>query len=501
MQNLEKVIEENRGEALKALGEVVRIRSVAGKPEDTPGGEKAPFGNGVQEALEYTLKKGEEYGFETKNVDNYGGHIDFGSGSETVGIIGHLDVVPEGNGWSFDPYSGDTEDGYILGRGTTDDKGPVYAALMAMKALKDAGFEPKKRIRLILGLDEETNWEGIRHYFNKVDPPDYGFTPDADFPVLNGEKGIMSFEIAGKFRRQLQNGLKLKSLSGGTVVNMVPETAKAVIAADHTIVKNKRIHRRSKTKKIIDRALYERVRKMAEQYRTAKGVSILTKGVGTSMVITAVGKAAHAARPEKGKNAVSILFDFLGHLNFASEDVNDFIRFYNEKIGYNVNGEQIGIGFSDEKSGKLTFNSGLLQSDGEGVSLTVNVRYPVTYTADQVYEGIMPHLDEYGLGIVKMENKEPIYMDPDSDLVRTLMNVYRANTGDTDSEPIVIGGGTYARSCPNIVAYGGLFPGDPDIMHQRDEKLAIERYMQMIGIYAEAIMKLTEMDFSARAEA
>jgi dipeptidase, putative len=477
MMDLAKCIKDNESQAISTLQELISINSVAGDPVTTKDGEFYPFGNGVQDAFAYMLKKAEELGFEPENVDNYGGHIDFGKGSQTVGILGHLDVVPVGDGWDFDPFSGANHDGYIYGRGTTDDKGPVLAAFYAMKALKDAGYEPKKKIRLILGLDEETAWKGMEYYLNKAGAPDYGFTPDADFPALNGEKGIMVFEIAKKISKNPPEGLMLTKLSGGSAPNMVAETARAVVKSDKADA-------------------YEHIKELAEEYRSETGYKVRTKGVGKAFEITTEGVAAHGASPQDGLNAISILFDFMGRLSFANDDVNVFIDFYNKHIGFNVYGENIGCALKDEHSSGLSFNVGMAGFDGEAITIVVNTRYPVTCNQDQVYDGIMPYIDKYGLGVVKEMNQDPIFFDPDSPLITTLMDVYKEHTGDKESQPLVIGGGTYARACPNIVAFGGLFPGDPDIMHQRNERIAIDRYLQMIEIYADAIYKLSQEDFS-----
>ena len=172
---------------------------------------------------------GREMGFAVKNVDNYGGHIDFpGSGDKIMGILGHLDVVPAGDGWQHEPYGGEIEEGRLYGRGTSDDKGPVIACLFAMKALKEAGYQPKATIRLILGLDEETHWKGMEYYFARERKPDWGFTPDADFPLINGEKGMLVFDLAKKFARTSGEGLVLRSLSGGIAPNSVPDSCRAV---------------------------------------------------------------------------------------------------------------------------------------------------------------------------------------------------------------------------------------------------------------------------------
>jgi len=474
--NLAKSLEENKSQAVETLKELIRIKSDAGDPVTTASGEVFPFGQGVQDAFAYMLAKAEELGFETANIDNYGGHIDFGRGEKTLGIVGHIDVVPAGEGWDFPPYSGEESGGYIYGRGTTDDKGPMVAVLFAMKALKDAGYEPAKKIRLIIGLDEETGWLGMKHYVENVKSPDYGFTPDGEFPVVNGEKGMLDFEIAKKLGRQPSAGLLLSRLSGGMAANMVPENARAVVRST-------------------DAGAYDHIREQVEEFRRETGHHIRTKGVGKAFEITTQGKAAHGAAPQEGLNAISILFEFLGRLNFAADDINEFIDFYNTCIGYNVYGDNIGCAVADEESGRLSFNNGLVNFDGESVSAHINIRYPVTFTQEQIYEMIMPYADKYDLGIVKMANFDPVYFDMDSNLIRTMVEVYRQKTGDEESGAIVMGGGTYAKAFSNLVAYGGLFPGDPDIMHQKNEKIEIKRFLQMIDIYSEVILRLSSEDF------
>lgn len=476
MQYIEKIME-NKDLQIQFLQELVSLKSVVDNPVMTKNGEVFPFGKGVQDAFAYTRKKAEEMGFETADVDHYGGHIDFGQGEEIVGVLGHLDVVPEGDGWSFDPYSGAVSDGYIYGRGTLDDKGPVAAVLFAMKALKDSGYMPQKKIRLILGLDEETGWIGMEKYFEKMPLPDYGFTPDAEFPALNGEKGILSFEVAKKLSKVQAKGLDLRSLSGGSAANMVAEKARAVVNAE-------------------DSQVYANIRQLAAAFREETGYKVTVKGVGKSLEIATEGKAAHGATPEAGLNAISIMMAFLAKLNFVSEEINEFIHFYRQHIGFDLNGTGMGCDFADEPSGKLTLNVGVLNYDRQSISLTVNVRYPVTVTEEQVYDSIMPVINQYDMGIIKEKARPPIYMEPDSPLISALMKVYQKHTGDTKTPPLVIGGGTYARAAKNIVAFGGLFPGDPDLMHQRDERLSIDRLIQMTKIYADTLYQLTQEDFA-----
>ncbi len=468
-------VEAQKAPALQTLKELISIRSDAQNPVTTADGQYFPFGQGVQDAFAYMLSKGEEYGFAVENIDNYGGHIDFGTGDEVVGVVGHLDVVPAEGEWDFEPYSGAEIDGYICGRGTTDDKGPLLAAFYAMKALKDAGYEPDKKIRLLIGLDEETNWNGMKYYLERVKAPDFGFTPDGDFPVINGEKGVCDFAIAKKLSGANSKGLTLNKLSGGTAVNIVPDSARAVVNSED--------------------GNYDGIRAKIQNYCEKTGRIVKTRKVGKSLEIIGEGKACHGAQPEMGVNAISVLMGVLGELNFDNEDLKEYIEFYNKHIGFQINGEGLGIDFRDEASGLLTMNNGIVFYDKDSISIDLNLRYPVTCKAEKIYDTIASIIDKYGLGIVKNENQEPLYFEENHPLIKTLMDVYVEKTGDCDHGPMVIGGGTYAKACPNTVAFGGLFPGDPDIMHQVNEKISIERYYQMIEIYTETLLRLSSKEF------
>lgn len=472
LETVNKKISENKTEMLTSLSKLISIPSVAVETEGA-----APFGEEVDRAYRLMLEMGEESGFSTFDADGYGGHIDYdGTEDGVVGIVGHLDVVPAGDGWDCDPYGGQISDGYVYGRGTTDDKGPVIASFYAMKALKQCGFEPAKTVRLILGLDEETNWHGMKYYLERTpDLPDAGFTPDGDFPVIRAEKGILIFDIVAKLPKSRGKGLELSSASGGTAANAVPDFARAVVN-DTTGGK------------------YDLIRETADSCRSAYGWDISCKGVGRGLEVSVRGKASHGAHPEEGVNAVSILMDFLGRLNFLNDGVTDFLAFYNDRIGYDLNGEGMGCAIADEDSGKLVFNVGKMEIDKGSAKLTVNIRYPISASGEQVYEGIMKVLDEYGYGIVKFREQLPINIDADAELVSTLMNIYRAHTGDTESRPLVIGGGTYARAMDNIVAFGARFPNEPEVGHQRNEKISIDNMIRLAQIYAEAVYELAKAE-------
>lgn len=472
-------IDTYKEEMIKDLQGLLEIPGVAENPE-----EDMPFGADVHKAFMYMLDLGKREGFETKNVNNYGGHIEFGGyltdeegnaagrSDETMGILTHLDVVPAGNDWDYPPFGGHVEDGRIYGRGTIDNKGPTIASFYAMKALKDEGVMPKKKVRLILGLDEEagTGWKGMEEYFNHVEKPNFGFTPDAEFPAIHGEKGILIFELAKKLGKSKSKGIELRNLKGGNAPNMVADYARVVLRADS----------------------YEEIRKILDQYRDETGYRLTVKGMGKSLEIVAYGVSSHGARPESGLNAISVMMGFLHKINFANDDIKDFIEFYHDHIGFDLNGQRMGCNFSDEPSGKLVFNVGMAAFDDEVASLTINIRYPVTMNDDSVYGGMMKHLDKYDIGVVKINHQMPIYIPADDPLIETLMGVYRHHTGDVDSKPIVIGGGTYARAMDNAVAFGMAFPGEPELAHQKNEYILIDNLIKATKIFADSIYRLTK---------
>jgi succinyl-diaminopimelate desuccinylase len=343
------LIDAMRDEMVKNLRELIACKSVAGPRE-----EGAPFGAGVQAAFARMLALAETDGFDTKNADNYGGHIEFGgaptdedgeitgSPAETLGILGHLDVVPEGRDWSCDPFEGKLENGRVYGRGAMDDKGPTLACYYAMKALKNSGFMPRKRVRLILGLDEETDWAGMEHYLSKIPPPDFGFVPDAEFPAIHGEMGILVFELAKKLSRSGgAKGLELRKLNGGNAANMVPDQARVLLRGDS----------------------YEKIKEQASAYREETGFQLSARNMGKNLEITARGVSAHGATPEKGLNAISVLMAFLGQAGAGGEGFLEFLDFYNRCVGFELHGESMGCGFSDVVSGKLIFNAGVISGD------------------------------------------------------------------------------------------------------------------------------------------
>ena len=317
-----------KDEIIKSVQGCVKIKSVEEEPM-----ENMPFGEGVHNALEYCLQLSENLGFRTVNVDNMIGYAEYGNGDEMIAVLGHLDVVPEGDGWTYPPYSAEIHNGKIYGRGTTDDKGPTIGALYALKTLKELHIPLKRRVRVFFGLNEETGSKCVKHYVDKGEEmPVAGFTPDAEYPIINGEKGI----VTGKYTRKLnQSGdYILKYIKGGLAANVVPDYAEAEII----IPKNK----------------IELIKKLSEK---VEEIEIEEKE--DSIILKCYGISAHGSTPEKGKNAVTYLMRFLGNITFEG-DIKEFIDYFNKYIGTDLNGEKLGIYLEDDISGKLIFNLGTI---------------------------------------------------------------------------------------------------------------------------------------------
>jgi dipeptidase, putative len=479
---IDKKISENFAEEIKFLQEIVAINSVGTGPEGD-----MPFGRGVQEVYEHVLEKGRSFGFDTEDIDRQGGHIEFGgiirneageitgTSDETVGIVAHLDTVPLGDGWTHDPLGGERDGGRIYGRGTSDDKGPAAAAMFAMKALADLDMIPEKRIRLILGLNEETGWSGMHYYNERVKEPDLGWTPDAYFPAIRGEMGTLMFDIAKKFAQSSGDGLELRTVKGGSAPNMVPDFARAVV--------------RSK-----DAGDYEAIREKIAEKRRDGVTKISAKSIGSNLEISVEGEAAHGSKPQDGVNAITALMAFLGEFEFANDDAADVIDFYNTYIGNEFDGASLGCRLEDDDSGATILNAGMIAMNAKELKLTVNIRYPITFTDEDIYSGMMPVLGKYNMGVVKNMHMAPICFAEDSELISTLMDVYAEETGDTESRALVIGGGTYARAFSNVVAFGGLFPGEEETFHCAEEYIAEESLLKMTRIFAQAIDRLGRSD-------
>ena len=458
---LQEAVELQKEALLKTLQESIRIRSV----EDTPA-EDAPYGMGIRDCLDHALQTAKELGFSVVNLDNQMGWCEYGEGEEMIAVLGHLDVVPEGEGWSFPPFGGEIRDGKVLGRGSIDDQGPTITALYALAALRDSKLPLKRRIRILFGTNEETGSNDMKYYISHGgELPVMGITPDGEYPVINGEKGIINVDFKAEYT---QSGpLILMGISGGDAPNVVPASAEANLCCPPELAK-------------------ELIHKLTAESGNAVTCTPTEQGIR----IAAAGVSAHGAFPELGVNAIGLLLTALDRLPL-SEPLASQIHFLAEKIGLESDGTRLGIALSDEPSGKLTFNLGTVQGDAASFIIRINYRYPVTKT----YEDCAPILNqafaESGFTQLKEIHKKCLYLPENSPLVQTLLRVYAEQTG-LPPYPKSIGGGTYAKVIPNIVAFGPIFPGDEVREHKPDEFIKIDELMQNAHILAEALYQLAK---------
>lgn len=460
--DLHKEVLKYKDELIASLQESIRIKSV--EDEAKPG---MPFGEGAAKALEHFLSVGEKLGFKAENFGNYAGHIDFGTDDqkEMVGILGHVDVVPEGSGWDYPPYGAEIVNNKMYGRGTLDDKGPMMICLYAMKALKDAGIPLKRKVRMILGANEETGWGCMNHYFGelKMPHPTVSFTPDSEFPVTFAEKGI----LRALFKIKTDSDITVKA---GNVFNAVPEITTISLPVSYE----------------------EAVLRELPLYNERKENNISYEISGDRIVLTSKGVAAHAAHPNLGYNSLSALMIFLGKLNISENGFKEMVKFFNEKIQMEFNGKLLGLNLVDEPSGEITINFGKFYVEKGELIVSMDMRYPVTFNGAEIKEKLSSVLAEYGLSVEFLKEEKPLYVPKDNFLVKTLMEVYQDMTGDMESQPISTGGGTYAKAVSNCVAFGALLKGTPDTMHQKNECIDLASLDILLPLFVETIYRLAK---------
>ena len=430
-----------------AIADLVRIPSVLDETDPS-----YPFGVGVHQALQKAVDIAADLGLRTwYDSAGYYAWAEIGQGAEMLGVLGHVDVVPAGNpeNWQTPPFEPSERQGKLYGRGVQDDKGPMMAALFAVKALMDAGVSFNKRVRFIFGGDEENHWRGINRYMAREEIPSLGFTPDAEFPLIFAEKSILQVVLSAS------NDVGAPSMSLGSAFNAVP--GEAVYTGPHQW------------------ALIAQLKDWGFDFlHVENGVKVL-------------GKAAHASLPENGVNAIvrlALAADAAGIPSRA-------MHFLAQTAGKDYYAEAIFGPLEDDVSGKLTFNVGKLIITPEEEQLCLDMRIPVTTPKDAVVPKLQQAAAKFGLRYQEHAWKGSLYVPLDHPLVKTLLKVYREETGDAEAEPIAIGGGTYARAMPNCVAFGPNFPGSPETAHQANEFIVIDEMNRAMAIYAAAIYELT----------
>ncbi|CAJ1198380.1 dipeptidase PepV [Companilactobacillus paralimentarius] len=458
----EKEVSHRSDELINDLSELVSIdssRDIEHKTSDFP------LGPGPAKALQTFLHFADRDGFETKNVDNLAGRIEFGDGEDAIAILGHVDVVPEGPGWNTDPFDPVIKDGNFYARGASDDKGPSLASYYAMKIIKELKLPTSKKVQLILGTDEESEWVGINHYMEKETLPETGFSPDAEFPAINGEKGIVSFRVNFPTPKI---GL-VKSFNAGIRPNMVPQNAEAEL--DLNSIKAEE--------------LKDSLNNFLAENSEVKGS---TTTEDDTIKVQIIGKGAHAMEPFNGINAATYLAKFLTTLNLNDSE-KLYFSFIANDLHLDFAGEHLGIANKDDVMGELTLSPNIYEYDQDQANILLNIRYPKGDNGDTLTEKINQHLPENVTAVIEGHNQLPHFIDADDPLVQDLVGAYRDHTDD-QTEPFTVGGGTYGRILKHGIAFGAMFPGDENVMHQPNEYINIDKLLKATAIYADAIYRL-----------
>ncbi len=438
-----------KDQAIKLLEKLISYNTILDKYEPN---SDAPFGIGNKEALNYLLDYALNDGFNVKNVDNYAGHIEFGEGEEILGVLAHLDVVPvDESEWDSNPFELSIRDGKMYARGTMDDKGPLVCAYIAMKMLLDSGFKPKRRVRLIAGCDEESGSRCLEHYLSKEAKPDLGFSPDASFPLIFGEKGMISFDVIAPCDDIIVD------FECGIRYNMVPSVAKLKL----------NINLENEFISFLNENNY--------------------KGEIADGYLVAYGAAAHAMCPENGINAAFILFEFLN--KYTDSRLADF---FNKYFLNDTRGNKLGIAAYDEEMKELTCNFAIIRVNDGKAKLGFNCRVPLNECFGIIEGQLAKACGEYNYEYKILGSSPRHYVSQDSELVKSLMKAYVDVTGDTVNKPITIGGGTYAREIGNAVAFGPMFVGREDVCHIANEYFMIEDFDASVEIYYKSIYELTK---------
>ena len=435
-----KYIEDNYENMLNDLKRLVKYNSVLCDDEK-------PFGSQNRKVLDEAISIMNEKGFNTKNVDYYACYGEVGQGDKTIGVVCHLDIVPAGEGWDSNPFEVVQKGDRLYGRGVSDDKGAAVASMYAIKYLLDTNYQFKKKVRLILGCNEETGSKCIKHYVEKEGGVDMGFTPDGEFPGIYAEKGMIGGIFKGKS--------KIVNIKGGEASNIVCKKVECELPANSYDV--------AKFKKYLD----------------DNNIKYEINGD----TVTVFGTAAHASSPDSGVNAMSYLMSALYNADFNDE----YVDLYHKYIGLDVHGEKLGMLPLKDDETDTSVNIGVIKKEGDYILASVDMRFPITRTVDdckKVLENIEP------LEIKNMIN--PLYFEKDSPMIKAMLKAYRDVTGD-DGDMIAIGGGTYAKSIKNIIAFGCAFNEEENHIHDANESLGIEDFKKQVEIYIEAIKNLNEV--------
>lgn len=470
MERVRQKIDSMKDNLINTIREIVAVESVGGPAE--PG---APFGRGPRNALGKFVEISQRMGFRTGIFKDQAGWGEMGDAkAEMVGILSHMDVVPAGEGWECDPWKGQVKDGMVWGRGVADDKGEAICSLFAMKALQEAGVKLKRRVRVIVGTNEELGSKAIANYVKSgtEDLPVAGFTPDAEFPLINGEKGIMTVHATAPF--EPSGDVQILSFDGGVAANAVPSGAVAELKVTSPMV--------------------GRVRRAVADWAASRDVSVKLEEISCDLFkLTVTGLAMHGARPQYGGNAVAEAVKLLRLMGVSGEQ-GQFLQRIDTMAGTECFGVNLGLCRYDDESGFSSLCWGIMKMRGKEVYFTLNYRFPVTLKRAPLAAQLEAELKAAGFHIESMSGGDPLYVPVSDPLVVKLMKAYVQETGRKDEKPFCIGGGTYAKEMPHVVAFGCCFPGENQHIHEINERWSIDNIVLTTKIIAAAIVELAGVE-------
>ncbi|MGM0218466.1 hypothetical protein IGI43_001576 [Enterococcus sp. AZ126] len=428
---IQDAIKKNQQHFLQELNQIMEIPSVKGKAK-----VNAPFGIEPKKALEKTLALAESYGFQTTMVKDAVGFAQYGNEQEYIGVVGHLDVVPAGNGWDFPPFHLSEKDGRLFGRGILDNKGPAFACLYGLKLLKELDIPLDKTIRIIFGTDEESGSADLPLYLAKECPPTFGFTPDCKYPVVYGERGIVNIELTTPFS-EIDLSV-LGSIKGDQAKDHVPDELSIELKNGHQV--------------------------------------------------EVIGKRAPTNAPELGENAITLLAKNLMSEASLSESLKAYFKWMVDCLYEKHFGEGLNLALADKDSGKLILTPYELHKKADGMSLSIAIRYPVTFQEEEILARVKDVLlEDTQLAVIR--SMKGTNFPKDDPNVLALADVYEEVTG-LDGTPVTTTGATYARTMPNIVAFGPSFPGQKGIAHNKNEYMDLKDLLLNLEIYTLALYKL-----------
>lgn len=461
MQEIDQWIEKNKEAFVKDLDRLVAVPSISVHGDDT-----YPYGKECGRVLDEMTALAAGYGFQVKNHEYHCGSLlvkGTGDSPRRIGIYAHLDVVPLGEGWHNPPLKCTQKDGFLIGRGVGDNKGPGICALYALRYLKEHGIELKNDVLVYYGLSEETGMQDIEYFCRTQQVPDFNLVADTNFPVCYGEKGLMRADI----EREIEGNLV--SFHGGSVVNVIPPKAEAVISG----------------------VSLEAAR---EKLGDIEGISVDRDG--ESVKVTALGISRHAAFPEGSVNAIQELSKALTGSGLLTGSAAHGVKAV-AAMTSDYYGESCGIPFEDKESGRLTCVGSVIHAQDGVMKVSFDTRYPVTVDGDEVVDGFKKRAESLGFAVSVGELSAPAYVPLDNPYIPVLSEICDCVQGK-HYEPYTMGGGTYSRHLPCAIGFGPGVPDAPNPFenghgqgHQPDECVPFDMLLKSLKTY---IISLLELD-------